>query len=136
VVLVYGKDIFDFSVSQEYLLSGSFETLSPSCIYSCKSFLVLEDLSTSGFSMLDRFQGLDLDHCLLALRTLARFHAASVVLYQQDPDSMTEYEVNFFSEPCLYDNWKRMFSGMPASSFCNVVSKEFTIQLADFYLQH
>jgi hypothetical protein len=77
---------------------------------------VLEDLSSVGFRMLDRCQGLDLDHCLLVMRSLARFHAASVVLHQQDPDSMKEYEINFFNEPCLYKNWKKCFTGKSAAS--------------------
>jgi hypothetical protein len=84
-------------------------------MYACKSFLVMEDLSAAGFRMLDRLQGLDLDHCLLVMRALAKFHAASVVLHQQDPDSMKEYEVNFFSEPNLYNNWKMCFSGKLAT---------------------
>jgi hypothetical protein len=66
--------------------------------------------------MLDRLQGLDLDHCLQVMRALAKFHAASVVLHQQDPDSMKEYEVNFFSEPSLYNSWKNFFSGKSVAS--------------------
>jgi hypothetical protein len=66
--------------------------------------------------MLDRLQGLDLDHSLLVMRTLAKFHAASAVLHQQDPESMKEYEVNFFSEPCLYTNWKNCFAGKSVAS--------------------
>jgi hypothetical protein len=91
--------------------AGTFEPLSSKCIQTCKNFLVLEDLSAAGFRMLDRRQGLDLDHCLLVMRALAKFHAASVVLHQQDPDSMKEYEVNFFRESCIDEEMKRFFRG-------------------------
>jgi hypothetical protein len=94
-----------------FCTAADFEPLSPKCIQAYKGFLVLEDLSAVGFRMLDRLQGLDLDHCLLVMRALAKFHAASVVLHQQDPDSMKEYEVNFFSETSIKDKMKRFFKG-------------------------
>ena len=46
-------------------------------------FIVMEDLSALGFRMADRMCGLDLDHCILALRGLARFHASSVAVCEQ-----------------------------------------------------
>jgi hypothetical protein len=94
------------------LFAGNFEPLAPKCIYACKHFLVLEDLSAAGFRMLDRRQGLDLDHCLLVMRTLAKFHAASAVLHQEDPESMKEYDVNFYSEPVVKKMWAYFFSGL------------------------
>lgn len=45
--------------------------------------LVIEDLAPLGFRMADRMAGLDLDHCILALHGLARFHAASVALCEK-----------------------------------------------------
>lgn len=46
-------------------------------------FLILEDLAPKGFRMADRQTGLDLDHCLLAIRNLAAFHASSVALVEK-----------------------------------------------------
>lgn len=46
-------------------------------------FLVIEDLATLGFRMADRQAGLDLPHCLLAMRGLARFHASSVAICEK-----------------------------------------------------
>ncbi|KAK7869505.1 hypothetical protein R5R35_002282 [Gryllus longicercus] len=48
-------------------------------------FLVLQDLRPLGFQPAQRRRGLGLRHCLLALRTLASFHASSVALMASDP---------------------------------------------------
>jgi hypothetical protein len=85
-------------------------------MYACQSFLVLEDLSAVGFRMMDRLEGLDLDHCLLVMRSLARFHAASVALHEQDPDSLKQYDVSFYSEPSLYSSWKNSIDGKMATA--------------------
>ena len=45
--------------------------------------LVIEDLASLGFQMADRLSGLDLDHSILALHRLAKFHAASVALCEK-----------------------------------------------------
>jgi hypothetical protein len=84
VELVWSKHIFDFRPSQRSCSwDGYFRTSIR--LYSCNSFLPLEDLSTSGSSTSDRLQGLDLDRCLLVSRTLSTFHAASVVLEPAGP---------------------------------------------------
>ncbi|XP_018404982.1 PREDICTED: uncharacterized protein LOC108781507 [Cyphomyrmex costatus] len=49
------------------------------------TLLVLEDLAPLGFRMADRSSGLDLAHSVLALRGLARFHAASVAICEKEP---------------------------------------------------
>jgi hypothetical protein len=94
-----------------FFFTGNFEPITPKCIYACKTFLVLEDLSATGFKMGERRKGLDLDHCLLVMRTLARFHAASVVLHEQDPDSMKEYDNSFFSDLGVHKSWSGFLSG-------------------------
>lgn len=47
------------------------------------SFLVIEDLAPLGFCMTTLKLGLDLDHSLLAVRSLARFHASSVAVCEK-----------------------------------------------------
>jgi hypothetical protein len=91
--------------------AGNFEPLYPKCIYACKTFLVLEDLSAEGFRMGERREGLDLDHCLMVMRSLGKFHAASVILQQQDPDSMKEYDNSFFCDSAILNSWPKYFSG-------------------------
>ncbi|XP_053660967.1 uncharacterized protein LOC128709957 [Anopheles marshallii] len=45
--------------------------------------IVMEDLHERQFTMANRHQGMDMEHTRLALRRMAQFHAASVVLQQQ-----------------------------------------------------
>ncbi|KAJ9594253.1 hypothetical protein L9F63_014330, partial [Diploptera punctata] len=56
----------------------------PKCLHADHNIrndlIVLEDLGTAGFSMTNRIQGLDFDHCQLVLRGLASFHAMSLAL--------------------------------------------------------
>ncbi|XP_069690906.1 uncharacterized protein [Periplaneta americana] len=60
--------------------------------------IVMEDLKVNGFRLADKKQsGLDLKHCLLVMRTIARFHAASLVLYQKDPTMFEPLMSNVFS---------------------------------------
>lgn len=94
-----------------FFFTENFEPISPKCIYACKTFLVLEDMSATGYRMGERREGLDLDQCLLVMRTLARFHAASVVHHEQDPDSMTEYNNHFISEPVVTKSFADFYSG-------------------------
>lgn len=46
-------------------------------------FLVIEDLAPLGFRMVTPKTNLDLDHCLLAIQNLARFHASSVAVCEK-----------------------------------------------------
>ncbi|XP_018404984.1 PREDICTED: uncharacterized protein LOC108781509 [Cyphomyrmex costatus] len=61
------------------------------------TLLVIEDLASLGFRMADRMSGLDLDHSILALRALARFHAASVALCEKEPNQKKMYTKGIFS---------------------------------------
>jgi hypothetical protein len=80
-------------------------------IYSCPGTIVMEDLCAQGFNVAERRKGLDLSHCLLVMRMLARFHAASVVLHDRDPEAMSLYDKNFFSEPELRESLQNFVSG-------------------------
>jgi hypothetical protein len=72
---------------------------------------VVQDLSAEGFKMAERRHGLDLPHCLLVMRKLARFHAASIVLHDRDPESMSLYDQSFFSEPATREGLQKFVSG-------------------------
>ncbi|XP_069668975.1 uncharacterized protein [Periplaneta americana] len=101
--------------------------LGPLCIHACQDFLVMEDLNSAGFRMLDRRVGLNLDQCLIVVRSLAKMHAASAVLHQRDPDSMKQYRRDFFTYPNAQDRWQKYFNGMS-----NTLAEELDTWSADW----
>jgi len=60
--------------------------------------IVLEDLQQLGYKMANRHTGLDLEHCEMAVRALARFHAASVALHNSDPACMDMYSEGLYKD--------------------------------------
>ncbi|KAJ9580969.1 hypothetical protein L9F63_023854 [Diploptera punctata] len=92
------------------------------CIYSQLEYpdviIVLEDLKEQGFRMPERTEGLEMDHCLLVLRTLAKYHAATAVLYEQNPELFEPFKENMFKEKDK-DKWNKFYSG----TINNLVSK-------------
>ncbi|KAJ9585241.1 hypothetical protein L9F63_002941 [Diploptera punctata] len=92
-------------------LSALLETAVPGCepigprhVFSTTGVIVLEDLSASGFRILDKSIGLDLEQGLLVMRTLARFHSASFVLHQQEPEIFKMYDQHIFTEPAMQES--------------------------------
>lgn len=58
--------------------------MGPRAIATCPNgSLVMEDLAARGYGNVPRREGLDLPHSLMAVRVLARLHAASVVLHDR-----------------------------------------------------
>jgi hypothetical protein len=62
-----------------------------------KDVLVLEDLAEEKFVMADRKIGLSLDQLKISLEKLAKFHAASMVLMENQPGIFDAYDVGMFS---------------------------------------
>ncbi|XP_076761363.1 uncharacterized protein LOC143429581 [Xylocopa sonorina] len=60
--------------------------------------LIMEDLAVEGFRMADRQAGLDLTHSMLTIRSLAKFHAASVALCEKEPKHKSMYRNGFFRD--------------------------------------
>jgi len=92
---------------------------------------VLEDLCAEGFKMAERRKGLDLAHCLLIMRLLAKFHAASVVLHDQEPESMSIYEQDVFSEPAMREGSRDFVSGMYYRSQMSLLTILFLVCTID-----
>ena len=81
---------------------GKYQKLAAQHIYSIpdskKPLLVLEDLKPEGFRMAEGLHGVNMDHCLLVLRNLARFHAASLALRQKQPEMFQPFTSTIFRE--------------------------------------
>ncbi|XP_063223192.1 uncharacterized protein LOC134531421 [Bacillus rossius redtenbacheri] len=92
---------------------GQFGSLGPECYYLSSSeeplVLVIEDLREKGYAMADRRRGLDLEHSLLVVRTLARFHACSVAARAEEPSSVETYASNLFFEEASRTFWENNF---------------------------
>uniref|UniRef100_A0A1Q3FNC1 Putative ecdysteroid kinase n=1 Tax=Culex tarsalis TaxID=7177 RepID=A0A1Q3FNC1_CULTA len=61
--------------------------ISPTCNYTTddpKTMLVFDDLKKCGYQMVDRRIGLDLEQTKLVLKKLAKLHACSAIVYQED----------------------------------------------------
>ncbi|XP_063222187.1 uncharacterized protein LOC134530858 isoform X2 [Bacillus rossius redtenbacheri] len=66
------------------------------------NFLIaIEDLAPKGFKAQKRKYGLDLKHCQLAFKMIARFHAASVVINRRDKDLLAVFDKYSFTEEAL-----------------------------------
>jgi hypothetical protein len=97
-------------------------------IFSRDGLLIMEDLSSLGFRMADRREGLDLAHCLIVMRRLARFHAASVILHQRDPDCMAPFLQDLFTEKANHKEFSQMFSGV-----CLCAFREILLCVCEYY---
>ena len=63
-----------------------------------ENVIVMEDLKFLDYKMQMRLKGLDLEHCTLAVRALARFHAVSIALYKSDPSIKEIYDEGLYKD--------------------------------------
>ncbi|XP_067006999.2 uncharacterized protein [Anabrus simplex] len=97
----------------------------PQCFLVRPDLLVMEDLMEQGFKIVGRLNYLDYPHCEVLLRTLARFHAVSIVLDESQPDK-TLIEIyshilfeNMFIKDTL-SKFKYWFSGATETLKCAI----------------
>ncbi|XP_066993203.2 uncharacterized protein [Anabrus simplex] len=67
-------------------------------------FVVLENLRQKGYSNAKPKFILEFSHCRIALKALARFHAASIAFLQQNPE-----ELEYYCKYDLADNFRGVF---------------------------
>ncbi|XP_069701089.1 uncharacterized protein [Periplaneta americana] len=110
--LMYRETLPKLEAILERAFPGETHPIGPQHIYSSSGVLVMDDLAASGFEMKNRIEGLDLEHSLLVVRALAKFHAASIILHQEDPEALKMYDRSLFSEVVMQDNMRAYFTGM------------------------
>jgi thiamine kinase-like enzyme len=81
----------------------------------------MEDLRAQGFSMAERITGLDMKHCLLVMRQLGRYHAASAVLNEREPKHSQEFLESLYTTNPI-ETVERLFK-MNAEKLANEVAK-------------
>lgn len=70
--------------------------------------LLLEDLTTSGFKMIDRHnEKITADHVNLVMQTLGKFHAISFALQDQKPEKFKEI-ISHLEEIFIYDGQEQL----------------------------
>ncbi|KAL5281256.1 hypothetical protein ACFFRR_004957 [Megaselia abdita] len=109
----------------EVILNG--EKLAPKCFYTQKNptgIYVFEDLRALGYKLSNRQIGLDLPHCEIAMRKIARFHASSMILVKKVPSIFDGFKQGLLSEDSIFENASlvKMFGGH-LKMLANVVNK-------------
>ncbi|KAL1140739.1 hypothetical protein AAG570_000669 [Ranatra chinensis] len=74
------------------------EALWGRCLYTRPSdLLILEDLKDLGYKMADRKESLDMNHALLVMKSLGRYHALSATLKERGSLDVTGFKDTIFS---------------------------------------
>ena len=64
----------------------------PECFLSIEGYaLVLEDMTSKEYKMLDKFGFMELEHCLVVVKTLARFHARSFIFEETNQTTVLKF---------------------------------------------
>ncbi|KAF5293356.1 hypothetical protein FQA39_LY02841 [Lamprigera yunnana] len=84
-----------------------------------KAMLIMEDLSVLGYKMRNRQEGFDLEHCLMVMKKLATFHAASVALFRNNHSIFKR----FSSEPPGKEKIVQYFTSVTYPELIKVLSK-------------
>ena len=77
------------------------ENFAPKCYHIMEEpskIFVMEDLKESGFILCDRQKGLDLDHSLLVVKKLAKWHAGSMILIEQEPEMVKNFDFGIINK--------------------------------------
>ncbi|XP_075226765.1 uncharacterized protein LOC142327521 [Lycorma delicatula] len=99
-VMIYKEFLPELS-----LVLGEYDKLTPkSYLSNEEGIIVMEDLSFHGYKMANRTQRLDFDHCVLALKSIAKFHAASVILHEKNPELVEKVGKELFFHKNLKEN--------------------------------
>jgi len=106
-----------FNFLQQNIQGREVQHLTPFCYKTSRAHtLVLED-----FKMANRHDRLDLLHCTLARKGLAKFHAAFLALCDKNPNSMDDYAENMYTEKNRHSVVNFMASNINA--LANVVER-------------
>ncbi|XP_066249294.1 uncharacterized protein [Euwallacea similis] len=101
-------EMFGRTFPAMYDILGEYYNLSSKCLYTSlepHKIIILEDLTTFGFNVLPRHIGFDLEHCFLVVEKMAQMHAASVIMYENDPSLVKLYCEGLYGDNPLTREW-------------------------------
>ncbi|KAK4874387.1 hypothetical protein RN001_013747 [Aquatica leii] len=87
---------------------GLKEKIAPKKYYASmepENIIVIQDLSALHYKMANRQEGLNLEHCLLAIKKLAYFHAFSLALYEKYPKTMDQFNKGMLSKTEAFEQY-------------------------------
>ncbi|XP_043478940.1 uncharacterized protein LOC122509175 [Leptopilina heterotoma] len=73
--------------------------MGPKIFYSNENsdLIIMEDLGAKGYRLPDRQKGLSMQYALMAIDRLAKFHAASVSLFEDKPELIKQFKIGIMS---------------------------------------
>lgn len=118
----------------ESLLTGF--KIAPSLIFSDENALVLEDLTTSNYVLANRKERLNFEKAKLVLEKIAKFHAATAKIYENDPSAVVhmssaydeETPLMFFLSASLQESTETIKQTAELQQFCPVLESFDIIQ--------
>ncbi|XP_034952429.1 uncharacterized protein [Chelonus insularis] len=109
----FKKEIDLYTKVFPQLLTGEMDFNIPRCILGLDdNLIVLEDMSTQGYKMTDKFTPFDFDHCKIMMSTLAKFHAKSLIFEEVHKKNLN----NEFSY-CLHETLWPTQDGLAKKTF-------------------
>lgn len=82
--------------------------------------IIMEDLMEKNYVMPNRVKRLDLVHVKMAMRKLALFHAASIVMHEENPKVFDNFDTGMFNRKT---NALQIFFKTNFEAFCDLVSQ-------------
>ncbi|KAJ8722057.1 hypothetical protein PYW08_004459 [Mythimna loreyi] len=90
---LFEKETFFYSVIKENIEIPDLKPWSARLITSLNDAMVFEDLNAKQYKLRNKFSTLDMAHTLQALKTLARFHASSIIYEEKKrKETLGEYK--------------------------------------------
>ncbi|XP_017886631.1 uncharacterized protein LOC108628911 [Ceratina calcarata] len=128
---------------------GGKKSYIPECFLGIEDdVIVLEDMGHNGYEMTDKLKPFDLDHCQILMRTLARFHAKSIIfeeLYQKSLQDEFSHCMEETLWPLKEGRSKSMFDAAVKGivSLINMMPglkeeerEKFTVKVIDMCVDH
>ncbi|KAK5639740.1 hypothetical protein RI129_010551 [Pyrocoelia pectoralis] len=110
---IYGEvlpTIYHLDYSRKLSAKTFYTSLEP------RPVILMEDLTTLGYTTYESEEGLDLPHCLIVMEKLAYLHAGSVAVHKKSPHLITKYKGGLYAR----NETLRAFISATFSSFMEV----------------